>query len=85
MLFFFGLQNDALFLTPELNTELPYIKWMQLAIVLALLWWVTTPIAGLGILVLYAISIQHYGLYHLIDYMFFLGLAVFFGPFAIAK
>ncbi|MEP2716698.1 hypothetical protein [Pseudophaeobacter sp.] len=77
MLFFYGLQDNALLLTPELNTELPFVKWMQLAIVLALLWWVTTPIAGLGILVLYAISIQHYGLYHLIDYMFFFGLAVF--------
>jgi hypothetical protein len=77
MLFFYGLQNNALFLTPELHTELPYIKWLQLAMVAAVFWRVTTPVAGIGILVLYGISIRYYGLYHLIDYMFFLGLAVF--------
>lgn len=77
MLFFYGLQNQALFLTPELHTDLPYVKWAQLAMVLAVFWRVTTPIAGFGILALYAISIHYYGIYHLIDYMFFLGLAVF--------
>lgn len=77
MLFFYGLQNNALFLTPELHTELPYVKWLQLVMVAAVFWRVTTPIAGLGILALYGISIHYYGLYHLIDYMFFLGLAVF--------
>ena len=77
MLFFYGMQNNALFLTPELHTDLPFIKWAQLAMVVAVFWRVTAPVAGVGILVLYAISIRYYGVYHLIDYMFFLGLAVF--------
>ncbi|NQZ73820.1 MAG: hypothetical protein HRT60_12200 [Dinoroseobacter sp.] len=77
MLFVYGIQGTSFLLTPELHTDLPFIKWLQLAMVFAVALRVTTPVAGLGILVLYGVAVSYYGLYHLIDYMFFLGLAVF--------
>lgn len=77
MLFVYGIQGSSFLLTPELHTDLGVIKWLQLAMVVAVFFRATTPIAGAGILVLYAVSIWFYGFYHLLDYMFFLGLAVF--------
>lgn len=76
-LFMYGLQDQAVFLTPELHTGLSIVKWFQLALVFCLLWKPTVIVAGIGTLILYGLAISQYGIYHLIDYMFFLGLAVF--------
>lgn len=87
MLFFYGLRGQGVLLTPELHTDTGLIKWLQLGMVIAVLWRPTVPLAGAGVLLLYLFSIIQFGPYHLIDYMFFIGLAVFliFMPFETEK
>jgi hypothetical protein len=68
----------SFFLTPELRTDAPLVPWFQLALGLCALWRPALPAVGAGILALYAASVQEYGLYHLIDYLIFLGIAYFF-------
>ncbi len=65
-------------LTPELRTDAPIVPWLHLALALLAAWRPTTPVVGAGIVGLYLASVQAYGLYHLIDYLIFLGIAYFF-------
>lgn len=64
-------------LTPELTTSLPYVPWLQLAIAACMLWRPSLPVGGMGIVLLYGMAIQAYGLFHLLDYPIFLGLALY--------
>jgi hypothetical protein len=68
----------SFFLTPELRTDAPLVPWLQLAMGLCALSRRSLPVVGAGILALYAASVQKYGLYHLLDYLIFLGIAYFF-------
>jgi hypothetical protein len=70
--------GTSFFLTPELKTASPFVPWIHLAIGLCALSRHTAPIVGVGILGLYGASVHEYGLYHLIDYLIFLGIAYFF-------
>jgi hypothetical protein len=65
-------------LTPELKTVSPGIHWFQLAIAAGLFWRRTMVLSGLGIVVLYGIAVAGYGVFHLMDYPIFLGLAVYY-------
>jgi len=38
----------------------------------------TLPLVGLGIFVLYGLAVRDYGVFHLLDYLIFLGLGYFF-------
>jgi hypothetical protein len=71
-------KGTSFYLTPELITSASWVPWLQLAVGLCALSSVTAPITGLGVLWLYAAAVADYGLYHLIDYMIFLGIAWFF-------
>jgi hypothetical protein len=62
---------------PELLNSAWYIPYIQLMIVFSLLSKRTTALAGLGILTLYTISIYRYGFFHLLDYLTFIGLALY--------
>lgn len=64
-------------LTPELTTELPFVPWLQLAIAVSLLSRRTSALAAAGIAVLFAIAVGTYGVFHLMDYPIFLGLAAY--------
>lgn len=68
----------SFFLTPELKTDSPIVPWLHLALGLCALSRYTAPLVGVGILGLFAASVQKYGLYHMIDYLIFLGIAYFF-------
>jgi hypothetical protein len=68
----------SFYLTPELRTASPIVPWVHLALGLCALSRYTTPLVGAGIIGLYAASVHDYGLYHLIDYLIFLGIAYFF-------
>lgn len=70
--------GSSFFLTPELVTQSPYVRWFQLAIGLCVLSRRAVPLVGAGILVLYAAGVHAYGLYHMTDYLIFLGIAYFF-------
>lgn len=67
--------QPGLLLTPELKTSNAAIPWFQLGLAATTLSWRTTWIASAGIVVLYAIAIQQYGLFHLLDYPIFFGIA----------
>jgi hypothetical protein len=70
--------GKIIFLTPELFTTQKIIPWIQLILGLCTLSRYTTPITGIGIVALYIAATIHYGIYHLLDYMIFLGIAYFF-------
>ena len=82
--FFFSLfayhefTGVSFFLTPELKTDLPIVPWVHLALGVFALSRHSAPLLGAGILGLYVASVQKYGIYHLIDYLIFLGIAYFF-------
>jgi hypothetical protein len=65
-------------LTPELKTSSSLIPWLQAAIAIGLFWRPTMILSGLGIVALYVIGVANYGVFHLLDYPIFLGLAAFF-------
>ena len=65
------------FLTPELATDLPFVPWMQLAMAAAMLSRRTLPLASLGIVALFGMATAKFGIFHLLDYPVFLGLAAY--------
>ena len=65
-------------LTPELTTDNPYIPAIQLTIALATFFRSLFPFIGVGILGLYGYAIYRYGLFHMLDYAFFIALGLFF-------
>jgi hypothetical protein len=64
-------------LTPELKTDVAVVPWLQAAIALGMLWRTTMPLSAAGIVALYAYGIEKYGIFHLLDYPIFLGLACY--------
>jgi hypothetical protein len=76
--FFVALWTTGDFiLTPELKTTSPAIAWLQLAIAAGLISRRTMPLSALGIVVLFAIAVAQYGVFHLADYPIFLGVAAY--------
>jgi hypothetical protein len=71
------LTGSGFYLTPELLTGASWVAWLQLAMAICATRRATTPITGAGIVVLYAGAVVDYGVFHLIDYMIFLGIAYF--------
>ena len=67
----------GIILTPELKTDLAWVPWLQLALAVCLIWRRTMPITGAGIVFLFALAVQQYGVFHLADYPVFLGVAVY--------
>ena len=67
-------QGEAI-LTPELVSGAPWISAIQFAVAAAVLWRRTCVLAALGIAIIYAAGIADYGLFHLVDYVFFIGIA----------
>ncbi len=77
-LFIFALTDQAFFLTPELLTDNPMVKWIQLALAAAVWFRMTVPIAGAAIFLLYGLAIAKYGMFHMLDYLIFPGMGVYF-------
>jgi len=69
--------GDSFFITPELTTKSPIIPWVHLLIALCVISRYTTPITGVGIFLLWVFGVSEYGLYHMLDYPIFLGIAYF--------
>jgi hypothetical protein len=70
--------KGGIILTPELTTASPVIPWMQLGMAACLIWRRTLPITGIGIIALFAFAVYQYGIFHLMDYPIFLGIAAYF-------
>lgn len=76
--FFIALwTKGGVILTPELATSLQLVPWLQLGIAAGLIWRRTLPVSALGIAILYMLAVHNYGIFHLLDYPIFLGLAVY--------
>jgi hypothetical protein len=69
--------SSPIILTPELRTTGTWVSFLQLTIAALALFRRTAPVAALGILVLFSYSICCYGVVHLLDYVFFLGIAAY--------
>jgi hypothetical protein len=68
----------GIILTPELTTPVAAISWLQLIIAACFIWRQTLIFAAAGMAFLYSYAIDHYGLFHLMDYPIFLGSASYF-------
>jgi hypothetical protein len=69
-------QGDRL-LTPDLPLSSPVIGWFEFVLVLLLIFPQTTPLAGIGTLLLYGIGIVEHGAFYMLDYFIFVGVAVY--------
>jgi hypothetical protein len=67
----------GILLTPELTTTSPYIPWLQLGMAACLLSRKTMPLTAVGIVFLYGLAVANYGIFHLMDYPIFLGVAAY--------
>lgn len=67
----------GIIMTPELAHSSYLIQTIQVFIIAALMTRKTAKYAGLCIFILWFYAIKHYGLFHLADYMIFLGIAIF--------
>jgi hypothetical protein len=65
----------GIILTPELTTNSQSVSWLQMFLALTLLTRKTTFLCGVGIIFLFSVAAQQYGLFHLMDYPVFLGIA----------
>jgi len=72
-----AISYGGVLLTPELKTEESWVPMVQLAIAAAALLPRTSFLAGFGIAGLYAYAVSQFGVYHLLDYPIFLGVAAF--------
>ncbi len=77
-LFAFAMAGKAFYLTPELRAGQPGVAWLQLLIAGAALVKRTAPLVGAGILLLYGLAVAEFGVFHLLDYLIFLGVGVYF-------
>lgn len=64
-------------ITPELKSSSTVVPWIQVAIAMSMVWDGTLIIGAVGIVALYAIATIDYGVFHLLDYPIFLGVALF--------
>jgi len=71
--------TGGIILTPELKTASPLIPWLQAAIAVGMFWRRTMVLSAFGIAFLYAYGVYSYGIFHMLDYPIFLGLAAYLG------
>jgi hypothetical protein len=74
----YQIYGTTFYLTPELKTSAPYVPWLHLATALSLLWRRSAPFAGVAIFVLWICAARDFGIFHVLDYMIFLGIGYFF-------
>lgn len=69
--------GDSFYITPELQTKSPVVPWIHLVIAVCVVYRYTTPLTGVGIFILWFSAVSQYGLYHMLDYPIFLGIAYY--------
>ncbi len=75
---FYQSYGIAFYITPELRTHSAYVPWLHLALGICALFRRSLPAVGVGIFALFGLAVRNYGLFHLLDYMIFVGLGYFF-------
>lgn len=69
--------GQSFYLTPELKTASPIVPWIQLIMALAVISRHTVFLTGIGVFVLYIAAAVNFGIFHLLDYMIFLGIGYY--------
>jgi hypothetical protein len=69
-------QGDTV-IAPEIAIQSPLWGWFQFALALLLIFKETTPIAGLGIILLYFVGITQHGFFHMLDYVVYPSVGLF--------
>lgn len=64
-------------LTPELHTKTTWIFGVQFLTAVCTAWRKTCVVSAAGICLLYAYGIDQYGFFHMLDYVYFLGMAAY--------
>ena len=64
-------------LTPELLSNQHWLIWLQFIGALLLLTPRSTPIGGVTLLLIYGASILEYGLFHMLDYLHYVGIGMY--------
>ena len=59
----------GVYLTPDLATPSEWVSWFQLLIAAGIFWRRTMPLSAAGIILLWAIALRDYDLFHLLDYL----------------
>ena len=70
---------SPIILTVDLKTDATWVPVLQLAIAATALMRRSAILAALGIVVLFAYAVSRFGMFHMLDYPFFLGVAAFLG------
>lgn len=63
-------QGDSI-IAPEISITSPIWGWVQFLMALLLLFPKTTPLTGLGIVLIYLMGITQHGLFHMLDYVIY--------------
>ena len=69
--------GESFYLTPELKTASTVVPWLQLVMALAVVSRYTVFLTGLGVFALYIAAAFNYGIFHMLDYMIFLGIGYY--------
>lgn len=69
--------GQSFYITPELKTDAVWVPWLHLLMALACLSKRTMFLTGIGVFVLYIAATAQYGIFHLLDYMIFLGIGYY--------
>ncbi|MEM8860801.1 MAG: hypothetical protein AAGD96_20960, partial [Chloroflexota bacterium] len=69
--------SDAV-LTPELEAPNALFGWFEFLLAIGLLFPRTTWLSGAGLLLLYVMTIFEYGVFHMLDYLHYVGIGIFF-------
>ena len=69
--------GTTFYITPELKTTAAFVPWLHLGLAVLLLSRYMAPIAGLGVFVLFGAAVRDFGLFHMLDYVIFLGIGYF--------
>lgn len=78
-------QADAL-LAPELRVgDAPWIGWLQFACAFLLVFDRLVPLAGLGLIALFGVGLLRVGLFHMLDYVLYLGAGYYLAVSASAR
>lgn len=77
VVFVYSWTAGSVILTPDLRTDAPWVRWLQLALAVFALSPRTAFLTGGGIAILYAYAVSVYGGFHMLDYPIFLGVAAY--------
>ena len=65
-------------LTPELESPQAWLSWLQFILAIGLMFPKTTWLSGAGLLLLYLLSVFEFGIFHMLDYLHYVGIGIFF-------